>query len=77
MHPVRYIHNAFKEAVFDKGIYSLIAQIFLKEPLQDGLKEITDFAKIYVLSHFDRSEGYYLIQKRRYDGKISGVFASR
>jgi tRNA (Thr-GGU) A37 N-methylase len=77
MHPVRYKHNAFKVAVFDKGIYYLIAQIFLKEPLQDGLKEITDFAKIYVLSHFDRLEDYDPIQKRLHDGKISGVFASR
>ncbi|WP_281162796.1 TrmO family methyltransferase domain-containing protein [Methanomethylovorans hollandica] len=51
--------------------------MFLKEPLKDGLKETTDFAKIYVLSHFDRLEGYDLIQKRRHDGKISGVFASR
>ncbi len=77
MHPVGYVHNAFKEAVFDEKMYSSISQIVLKEELQDGLKDITDFSKIYVLFYFDRSEGYDLIQKRRYDGKLSGVFASR
>ncbi len=77
MHPIGYVHNAFKEAVFDEKMYSSISQIILKEELQAGLKDITDFSKIYVLFYFDRSQGYDLIQKRRYDGKVSGVFASR
>lgn len=77
MYPIGYVHNEFKEAVFDENMYSSISHIVLKEELQDGLKDITDFSKIYVLFYFDRSEDYKLIQKRRYDGKISGVFASR
>lgn len=77
MYPIGYVHNSFREAVFDETIYPSISQIILKEELQGGLKHITDFSKIYVLFYFDRSEGYDLIQKRRYDGKLSGVFASR
>ncbi len=77
MRPIGCVHNEFKEAVFDENMYSSISQIVLEEQLQDGLKGISDFSKIYVLFYFDRSEDYKLIQKRRYDGKISGVFASR
>lgn len=77
MYPIGYVHNEFKEAVFDEKMYSSISHIVLKEQLQDGLKDITDFSKIYVLFYFDRTDDYELIQKRRYDGKVSGVFASR
>lgn len=77
MQPIGYVHNEFKEAVFDENMYSSISYIVLNVELQDGLKNITDFSKIYVLFYFDRSEDYKLIQKRRYDGKMSGVFASR
>ncbi|MGB3906879.1 MAG: tRNA (N6-threonylcarbamoyladenosine(37)-N6)-methyltransferase TrmO [Methanomethylovorans sp.] len=77
MYPIGYVHNIFKEAIFDEKMYSSVSHIVLKEEFQDGLKDITDFSKIYVLFYFDRSEGYNLIQKRRYDGKIAGVFASR
>lgn len=77
MQPIGYVHNGFKEAVFDEKMYTSISQIVVDEQLQDGLKNIIDFSKIYVLFYFDRSENYELIQKRRYDGKMSGVFASR
>ncbi|WP_394697799.1 tRNA (N6-threonylcarbamoyladenosine(37)-N6)-methyltransferase TrmO [uncultured Methanomethylovorans sp.] len=77
MQPIGYVHNEFKEAVFDEDMYSSISHIILKVELQDGLKNITDFSKVYVLFYFDRSEDYKLIQKRRYDSKMSGVFASR
>jgi tRNA-Thr(GGU) m(6)t(6)A37 methyltransferase TsaA len=77
MQPIGHVHNEFREAVFDEGMYVSISQIVLNEELQDGLKDITDFSKIYVLFYFNRSEDYKLIQKRRYDGKMCGVFASR
>ena len=33
--------------------------------------------KLYIFFYFSKSKGYELIHRRRYDGKISGVFASR
>lgn len=43
----------------------------------DGLYRIEDFEKLYILFYFSKSKGYKLIHRRRYDGEISGVFASR
>ncbi|MBC7086339.1 MAG: tRNA (N6-threonylcarbamoyladenosine(37)-N6)-methyltransferase TrmO [Methanomethylovorans sp.] len=77
MWPIGYIYNEFKEPVFDEKMYSSKSRIIVKEEFQEGLRDITDFSKIYVIFYFHLSEGYTLIQKRRFDGKIAGVFASR
>jgi len=75
--PIGYVENDYLEPKYDKEIYHKISRIVLKEELAEGLYRIEDFEKLYILFYFSKSEGYKLIHRRRYDGEISGVFASR
>lgn len=75
--PIGYVENDYLEPKYDKEIYHKVSRIVLKEELAEGLYRIEDFEKLYILFYFSKSEGYKLIHRRRYDGEISGVFASR
>jgi tRNA (adenine37-N6)-methyltransferase len=77
MLPIGYVQNDYLEPVYDEKVYQKVSKIVLKKELADGLYCLEDFEKLYILFYFSRSEGYELISRRRYDGKISGVFASR
>lgn len=77
MVPVGYVENDYLEPVYDEEVYSKVSKIVLKKELTDGLYRIEDFGKLYILFYFSKSKGYKLIHRRRYDGEISGVFASR
>ena len=77
MFPIGYVENDYLEPVYNEEIYVKVSKIILKRELVEGLYRIEDFRKIYVLFYFSKVEGYELIQHRRYDGKLSGVFASR
>jgi tRNA (adenine37-N6)-methyltransferase len=77
MIPVGYVENDYIEPVYNEEVYKKVSKIVLKEEFKDGLYRIEDFDKLYVLFYFSKSKGYELIHRRRYDGEISGVFASR
>lgn len=77
MFPIGYVENDYLEPVYNEEIYRKVSKIILKKELEGGLYRIEDFGKLYVLFHFSKAKGYELIQHRRYDGKLSGVFASR
>jgi tRNA-Thr(GGU) m(6)t(6)A37 methyltransferase TsaA len=77
MFPVGYVENDYLEPVYNEEIYRKVSKIVLKKELEEGLFHIEDFGKVYILFYFSKSKGYELIQHRRYDGKLSGVFASR
>ena len=77
MVPVGYVENEFHEPVFDEKMRSSVSRIIIKEEFKDGLYRIRDFDSLYILFYFHRSEGYGMIQKRMYDGELSGVFACR
>lgn len=77
MIPVGYVENDYLEPVYNEEVYEKVSQIVLKKEFTDGLYRIEDFEKLYILFYFNESEGYKLTPRRRYDGEISGVFASR
>jgi tRNA-Thr(GGU) m(6)t(6)A37 methyltransferase TsaA len=77
MIPVGYVENDYLEPVYNEEVYSKVSKIVLKKEFTDGLYRIEDFEKLYILFYFSKSKGYKLIHRRRYDGEISGVFASR
>jgi len=77
MVPVGYVESDYLEPVYNEEVYNQVSKIVLKEEFKDGLYRIGDFEKLYVLFYFSKSKGYKLIHRRRYDGEISGVFASR
>lgn len=77
MVPVGYVENDYLEPVYNEEVYSKVSKIVLMQEFTDGLYRIEDFEKLYILFYFSKSKGYKLIHRRRYDGEISGVFASR
>ncbi len=77
MIPVGYVENDYLEPVYNEEVYSKVSKIVLKNEFTDGLYRIENFEKLYILFYFSKSKGYKLIHRRRYDGEISGVFASR
>ncbi|MGV8076751.1 MAG: tRNA (N6-threonylcarbamoyladenosine(37)-N6)-methyltransferase TrmO [Methanosarcina sp.] len=77
MTPIGYVENDYLEPIYDEEIYQKVSKIVLKEELTEGLFRIDDFEKLYILFYFSKSKGYELIHRRRYDGEMSGVFASR
>ncbi|MDW5550045.1 tRNA (N6-threonylcarbamoyladenosine(37)-N6)-methyltransferase TrmO [Methanosarcina sp.] len=77
MVPVGYVENDYLEPVYNEEVYSKVSKIVLMKEFTDGLYRIEDFEKLYILFYFSKSKGYKLIHRRRYDGEVSGVFASR
>jgi tRNA (adenine37-N6)-methyltransferase len=77
MIPIGYVENDYLEPIYNEKVYNEVSKIVLKEEVTDGLYRIEDFEKLYILFYFSKSKGYELIHRRRYDGEISGVFASR
>lgn len=77
MFPIGYVENDYLEPVYDEKVYQKVSKIVLKKELADGLYRIEDFEKRYIIFYFSKSTGYELIKHRRYDGQVSGVFASR
>jgi len=77
MFPIGYVENNYLEPAYDEEIYRKVSKIVLKKELAEGLYRIDDFRKVYILFFFSKAREYELIQHRRYDGKLSGVFASR
>jgi tRNA-Thr(GGU) m(6)t(6)A37 methyltransferase TsaA len=77
MLPVGYVENDYLEPGYSEKVYQTVSKIRIKEELAEGLYRIEDFKKLYILFHFSKSKGYDLIHRRRYDGEISGLFASR
>ncbi len=75
--PIGYVENDYLEPEYNEEIYEKVSKIILKNELIDGLYRIEELEKLYILFYFSRSEGYKLINRRRYDGEIAGVFASR
>lgn len=77
MFPIGCVENDYLEPVYNEEIYRKVSKIVLKKELAEGLYRIEDFRKVYILFYFSKAKGYELIQHRRYDGRLSGVFASR
>ncbi len=75
--PIGYVENDYLEPVYNEEIYEKVSRIIVKEELADGLYRVEELEKLYILFYFSKSEGYKLIHRRRYDGEMSGVFASR
>jgi tRNA-Thr(GGU) m(6)t(6)A37 methyltransferase TsaA len=75
--PIGYVENDYLEPGYKEEIYRKVSKIILKKELVEGLYRIEDLEKLYILFYFSKSKGYKLIHRRRYDGEISGVFASR
>jgi tRNA (adenine37-N6)-methyltransferase len=77
MFPIGYVENDYLEPIYNEDVYEKVSRIVLKKELAEGLYLIEDFKKLYILFYFSKAKGYELIQHRRYDGKLSGVFSSR
>ena len=77
MHPIGFVDNSIFEPASAREKKNTESLIVLKSEYAEGLDSITDFDKIQVFFYFHLSEGFPMIQKRRYDGKMAGVFASR
>ena len=75
--PIGYVENDYLEPEYKEEVYEKVTKIVLREDLADGLYRVAELEKLYILFYFSRSEGYKLIHRRRYDGEMSGVFASR
>jgi tRNA-Thr(GGU) m(6)t(6)A37 methyltransferase TsaA len=75
--PIGYVENDYLEPEYKEEVYQKVSKIVLREDLVDGLYRVEELEKLYILFYFSRSEGYKLIHRRRYDGEMSGVFASR
>ena len=75
--PIGYVENDYLEPEYKEEVYEKISKIVLREDLVDGLYRVEELEKLYILFYFSKSEGYKLIHRRRYDGEMSGVFASR
>ncbi|HOW13648.1 tRNA (N6-threonylcarbamoyladenosine(37)-N6)-methyltransferase TrmO [Methanosarcina sp.] len=75
--PIGYVENDYLEPKYNEEVYQKVSKIVLREDLVDGLYRVEELEKLYILFYFSRSEGYKLIHRRRYDGEMSGVFASR
>lgn len=74
---VGYVKSTFKEPVFDEKMYSSISFIEIYPDFAEALDGVDEFRKIQILFQFDKSQGYKLKQKRRTDGKLVGLFATR
>ena len=78
MKPIGYVHNEFKEAVFDEEYVFFNIIYYLERTTCRGVSKESQISQGYMCySTLIARKDYKLIQKRRYDGKISGVFASR
>jgi tRNA-Thr(GGU) m(6)t(6)A37 methyltransferase TsaA len=75
--PIGYVENDYLEPGYNEEIYQKVSKIILKKDLEDGLYRVEELEKLYILFYFSKSKGYKLIHRRRYDGEMSGVFASR
>ena len=75
--PIGYVENDYLEPKYNEEVYQKVSKIVIKKELEEGLYRIEELEKLYILFYFSKSEGYKLIHRRRYDGEISGVFASR
>ncbi|WP_410508520.1 tRNA (N6-threonylcarbamoyladenosine(37)-N6)-methyltransferase TrmO [Methanosarcina hadiensis] len=75
--PIGYVENDYLEPEYKEEVYRKVSKIILREDLVDGLYRVEELEKLYIIFYFSRSEGYKLIHRRRYDGEMSGVFASR
>lgn len=75
--PIGYVENDYLEPVYNEEIYEKVSKVIVKKELEEGLYRIEELDKLYILFYFSRSEGCKLIHRRRYDGEIAGVFASR
>lgn len=77
--PIGHVENNFDAPASPERIHALESRIVLDPALADGLQGLTQGAKIMVLFHFHRSEGYELLQHPRGDTSQPrrGVFALR
>ena len=75
--PIGYVENDYLEPEHNEEIYEKVSKIIIKKDLMDGLYRVEELEKLYILFYFSKSKGYKLIHRRRYDGEMSGVFASR
>ncbi len=51
--------------------------VILREDLVDGLKDLEGFSHLFLVYHFDRVEGFDLIQKPYLEDEDRGMFAIR
>jgi tRNA (adenine37-N6)-methyltransferase len=75
--PIGYVENDYLEPGHNEEICEKISKIIIEKDLMDGLYRVEELEKLYILFYFSKSKGYKLIHRRRYDGEMSGVFASR
>jgi tRNA-Thr(GGU) m(6)t(6)A37 methyltransferase TsaA len=76
---IGWVENQFKERTAPDTISAEVSHIVLREDLVLGLQGLEVGEQIMVLFHFDRSEGYELLQYPRGDRSRPerGVFALR
>jgi len=78
--PIGVMHCELKEPAQTPSFYSrseIKGEIEVFEQFQEGLTGIEACEYITVIFHFDRSNGFELIQRRRGVGELSGVFNLR
>ena len=75
--PIGYVENDYLEPEYKEEVYQKVSKIIIKKDLVDGLYRVEELEKLYILFYFSKSKGCKLIHRRRYDGEMSGVFASR
>jgi tRNA-Thr(GGU) m(6)t(6)A37 methyltransferase TsaA len=80
-HPIGYIETGFdgkshipRQGSFEKNTKGVA---ILNEDLADGLRSLDGFSHCWILFHFDRSQGYTLLQETPVNKNIRGVFSIR
>lgn len=81
LRPIGTIHTPFEKPV-GTPIQGMLDQkargtIVLREDLLEGLKDLEGFSHLILVYHFDRVEGYELIQSPYMDDVQHGLFAIR
>ncbi len=77
MKPVGYVRNNIKDPSSAREMKDNESLIVMNEEYTEALEGIEEFEKLQILFFFNLSKGFNMVQKRHYDGKYAGVFATR
>ncbi len=76
--PIGFMHCELVNSDMAPKFYTaseIRGTIEMLEPYVEGLAGLEEYDHIVVLFHFHRSEGFTLMQKRRGEGELKGVFS--
>ena len=78
--PIGTIHSPYhrrEETPYQSYLSDEIGQIEVFKEYEKGLQDIEGFSHIIILYYFHKAEGYSLLVRPPWDGKLHGIFAVR